>query len=172
VVDLTRPLWSFVLTQRQILVPVRNTGAGLAPSKKFERIYREVSMPLLRPIQRLALLVIGASCSVACIATAKATTTPTFNISSTFNFIQDQGANDGGFLSGISDIFGIFVTPVGTQPTPSVDGTSVTATQGTFKTGVPYFFSTANPTEFVQALPFPAFSNLTGPWTFHRPIPQ
>jgi hypothetical protein len=128
-------------------------------------------MPLLRPIQRLALLVIGASCSIACIATADATTTPTFNISSTFNFIQDQGANDGGFLSGISDIFGIFVTPVGTQPTPSVDGTSVTATQGTFKTGVPYFFSTANPTEFVQALPFPTFSNLTGPWTFHLTNP-
>jgi hypothetical protein len=115
-------------------------------------------MPLLRPIQRLALLVIGAWCSIACIATADATTTPTFNISSTFNFIQDQGANDGGFLSGISDIFGIFVTPVGTQPTPSVDGTSVTATQGTFKTGVPYFFQPQillNSSKPFHFLPFP-----------------
>jgi hypothetical protein len=92
-------------------------------------------MPLLRPTQTLALLMTGASCSFACIATADATTTPTFNISSTFNFIQDQGANDGGFLSGVSDNFGIFVTPVGTQPAPSVDGTSVTAIQGSFQTG-------------------------------------
>src|SRR4029077_12306363 len=43
--------------------------------------------------------------------------------------------------------------------------------QGSFSTGVPYFFSTANPTEFVQALPFPAFSNLTGSWTFQLTNP-
>jgi hypothetical protein len=123
-------------------------------------------MPSVRPIQSLALLAIGALCSVAGAATASAQTIPAFNIASTFNFIQNQGENDGGFLSGVSDNFGIFVTPVGTQPTPSANGTSVTAVQGGFQTGVPYFFSTANPSEFVRALPFPAFSNLTGSWTF------
>jgi hypothetical protein len=123
-------------------------------------------MPSLRPIKSLALMTIVASCSIAGSATANATTTPTFNISSIFNFIQNQGANDGGFLSGVSDNFGIFVSPVGTQPAPSADGTSVTAVQGGFQTHVPYFFSTANPTEFVRSLPFPAFSNLTGSWTF------
>jgi hypothetical protein len=123
-------------------------------------------MPSLRRMKKLTFLVVGASYSIVGTATAGAQTTPAFNILSTFNFIQNQGANDGVFLSGVSDNFGIFVTPVGTQPTPSVDGTSVTAIQGSFRTGVPYFFSTANPTEFVQSLPFPAFSSLTGSWTF------
>jgi hypothetical protein len=138
----------------------------------FDRLtYREAEMRSLHANKILAVVALGVSFWIAGVPTANAQTTPVFNITSTFNFIQDQGANDGGFLTGVSDIFGIFVTPVGTQPTPSVDGTSVTATQGSFKTGVPYFFSTANPTEFVQALPFPAFSNLTGSWTFQLTNP-
>lgn len=89
-----------------------------------------------------------------------------FTITDVFNFIQDLGNNDGNFRPGISDNFGIFVSPVGTQPTPSADGTSVLATQAGVQVPVPYFYSPANPTEFVNALPFPAYSFLTGSWAF------
>src|ERR1700733_15548424 len=88
-----------------------------------------------------------ASCCMAAATAANATTITTFDVLSTFNFIENEGANDGGYASGVFIPTGINVTPVGTQPTPSADGTSVTATQGSTTVSVPYFFSSANPDE-------------------------
>ena len=71
-------------------------------------------MQSLHANKMLAIVALGVSFCIAGVQIANAQTTPAFNITSTFNFIQDQGANDGGFLSGVSDNFGIFVSPVGT----------------------------------------------------------
>ena len=122
-------------------------------------------MLLLRANQ-LASLAIGVATCVVGGATASADPGTAFDIRSTFNFIQRQGFNDGGFPSGISDLFGINVSPpFNTQPPLSPEGTSVTASQTGQQFSVPYFYSPANPYEFVQALPYPAYS-LTGAWTF------
>jgi hypothetical protein len=131
-------------------------------------------MSSFRVNQSLSIFFLEVSCCIALTATANAQTTPTFNVLSTFNFIENEGANDGGYTSGVKDTFGINVSPVGTQPTPSADGTSVTATQGGFTTTVPYFFSTASPYEFVTSLPsipLPTYSGPTGSWTFNLTNP-
>lgn len=60
----------------------------------------------------------GLSCCIVGTGNANAQTTPTFDILSTFNFIQSQGLNDGGFLSGISDNFGINVSPLQSARSP------------------------------------------------------
>jgi hypothetical protein len=116
-------------------------------------------------VNQAASLAMGMVACAVGTATANADT-PAFDIYSTFNFIQRQGPNDGGFLDGISDLFGINVSPpFNTQPPLSPEGTSVTASQDGQQFSVPYFYSPANPYEFVTALPYPIYS-LTGPWTF------
>lgn len=88
-----------------------------------------------------------------------------YDVMGTFNYIDARTTNTVGTPSGVRITFGIDVAPVGIQPTPSLDGTTVTATQGGFRFQVPYEFTPAFPYAFGRSVDFAKFPALTGSWT-------
>lgn len=89
-----------------------------------------------------------------------------YTILYTFNFIDARTTNTAGITAGTRTSFGIGLSPVGTQPAPSADGTTVLATQGASSFSVPYLFSPALPNEFYRSIDYASNSTLTGSWTF------
>ncbi len=99
---------------------------------------------------------------------ARAVVIDGFNVLDTSNLLDVRQPNRVQ-AAGKRDLITIDVLPVGTQPTPSADGTSISASQPGLPPppiSVPYSFSSALPNNFSISIPFN--SSTTGPWTFRR----